>query len=434
MPTLSVVMIVRNEAHCLGECLASIASIADEIVIADTGSTDSTCDIARQFGAHLFSIEWRNDFAWARNQTLWAAKGDWLLHLDADEVLDPENARKLRAVVDEGGRDSDAVELYLANYCDDPRAWRWEACAPNDPWSRGHAGLIRVGLLRLFRNHMGFEYREPVHESISESVRERGGRLRCEDILIHHYGYAGDATRGEAKARLYLDIARAKAEQRPNDPKAWRDVAEQALSFGLEDEAEHACRTALTLDPLYLDCATTLANLLLNRAELTEGRALLERLVDAGITPPHVPTALAAINCREGRFSEALTLLDAVLAVYPRALMARLYAARALDCLGRYDEARTHLLAAVDIAPSLSEPRNRLEAHRLRSEAIGLLGAADPTQPLKRLVEAMTLDPEDACVHHVLGVLLKGLGQSAKADESFCRAQTLAPGLVYARE
>ena len=288
-----------------------------------------------------------------------------------------------------------------------------------------------MGLLRLFRNGMGFEYREPVHENISESVRERGGRLKAEDILIHHYGYAGDAARGEVKARLYLDIAREKAAQRPDDPKAWRDVAEQALSFGLEEEAEQACRNALALDPLHLDCATTLANLLLNRGDLAEGREVLERLANAGITPPHVPTALAAIDCREGRFAEALALLEAVLDVYPRALMAQLYVARVLDCMGRYDEARRHLERAVDIAPTLAEPRDRLAAHIVREEATVASDADNPVLPLGRLLDVIKLDPEDACAHYALGLLLNAMGQQERAQGSFARASRLAPGLIW---
>ncbi len=163
MPTLTVVMIVKNEAVCLGDCLESVRAIADEIVVADTGSTDDTMAVARRFGATVLEVGWDNDFAKARNQCVARATGDWLLHLDADEMLDEEGARQVRAIVDADGTEpdgsaADAIEVTLANYCDDPRAWRWVAVAQEAPMARGFSGYIAVGLLRLFRNGCGYEY------------------------------------------------------------------------------------------------------------------------------------------------------------------------------------------------------------------------------------------------------------------------------------
>ena len=250
-------MIWKNEEHCLGRCLESVRAIADEIVVADTGSTDATVDVARWFGAVVVSVPWEDDFAAARNLGMAAASGDWLLHLDADEVVDPEGARRIRALVDADGAGADAVEVTLANYCNEPRAWRWVRCAPDDSYAAGFAGYIAAGLLRLFRNGRGFAYREPIHENITESVRERGGVVRVEPILIHHYGYSPEESRRGEKARRYLAIARRKAEACPGDAKAQHDFAEQALACGLEAESEAACRRALEIEADHLAAATT---------------------------------------------------------------------------------------------------------------------------------------------------------------------------------
>jgi glycosyltransferase involved in cell wall biosynthesis len=82
---LSLAMIVKNEARCLARCLNSIRSVADEIIVADTGSTDATASIANGLGARVVRFEWANDFAAARNFALGQARGDWVLVLDADE-------------------------------------------------------------------------------------------------------------------------------------------------------------------------------------------------------------------------------------------------------------------------------------------------------------------------------------------------------------
>ena len=97
---LSLCMIVKNEADVLARCLNSVASCVDEIVIADTGSTDDTRSIARQYTRHVFDEPWRDDFAAARNASFARATGDYLLWMDADDVLLPEDRTRLTALRD----------------------------------------------------------------------------------------------------------------------------------------------------------------------------------------------------------------------------------------------------------------------------------------------------------------------------------------------
>lgn len=427
-------MIVKNEANTLGTCLESVRAIADEIVVADTGSTDATMEVAKSYGARVFAIPWNDDFAEARNRSVAAATGDWLLHLDADEALDTDGARRIRELVDDDGLAADAVELTLANYCDDPRAWRWVAVEAGNPFARGHAGYIRVGLLRLFRNRRGFEYREPVHENITESVIERGGRVLQTDIIVHHYGYDPADRRDSEKGRRYLAIARTKCGQRPDDPKAWHDLGEQALACGRAEEAEDACRKALALDPTYLPAVMSLANLLLNRGALLEAKPLLESLAAGEGAPEHARIALAAIECREGQPESARNRLNHVLEREPRSILARLYLARALDQSGDAARAVRELELARDLSPTLSEPRCRFEAHRLRSQGERLFSEGFLGEALESFIQALRLDPEDPLTHNDLGVVLHAMGQSAKARESFERALRLARGLPQALE
>ena len=103
MPSLSVVMIAKNEVHCIGDCLSSVRGIAEEVLVGDTGSTDGTRELAMSKGARVLDIPWKDDFAAARNAVLSQARGDWLLHMDADEELDPESAQNIRRLVKEDG-------------------------------------------------------------------------------------------------------------------------------------------------------------------------------------------------------------------------------------------------------------------------------------------------------------------------------------------
>ena len=89
---LSIGMIVKNEEKYLDRCLSALKPILDsidsELIIADTGSTDSTVEIAKKYTENVFYFEWINDFAAARNSTLERAKGEWYMFLDADEIFE----------------------------------------------------------------------------------------------------------------------------------------------------------------------------------------------------------------------------------------------------------------------------------------------------------------------------------------------------------
>lgn len=432
MPSLSVILIVKNESAVLADCLDSAIDIADEIIVADTGSTDNTMEIARQHGARVFEIPWENDFSKARNATIALASGDWLLHMDADEVLDPEDAPALRAIVD-SDQDSAAVELVLLNYCNDARAWRWVAAPRESPMSRGYGGYLPVGLLRLFRNRRGIEYREAVHENITASVIETGGRIRRSAIRIHHYGYEVSPDRRLEKARFYYALAQEKVRLKPDDAKCLHDLAEQALACGEGDVAESACRKVIARDPLHVAAATTLANICLNRGDLDEAYALLGALEAGGHSLPHVQTALGAIAARRGDWAEAETRLEAVRREAPPAPMATLYLARALDGQGRGEEGLRLLRGLAGELPMLEEIQRRIKSLELRREGEGHFAAGDAQGALRLFVEALELDPEDPLVHNNIGVALHALGDVARAREAFERALRLAPALEDAR-
>ena len=96
---ISLCMIVKNEERSLSRTLESVKELVDEIIIVDTGSKDSTIDIAKSFNAEIFHFDWIDDFSAARNESLKYANREWVLILDADEILDEESANELLQIV-----------------------------------------------------------------------------------------------------------------------------------------------------------------------------------------------------------------------------------------------------------------------------------------------------------------------------------------------
>ena len=102
---INLVMIVKNEERSLEQCLEQARGLVDEIVIADTGSTDRSVEIARKYGAKVWEYEWKDDFAAARNFALRHSDAEWNLILDADEYLLPCSRGKLeRQIYDYSAR------------------------------------------------------------------------------------------------------------------------------------------------------------------------------------------------------------------------------------------------------------------------------------------------------------------------------------------
>src|SRR5439155_22521519 len=133
----------------LPACLASAHGLFDELVVVDTGSTDRTKEIAREFGARVFDFVWVDDFAAARNAALARATGDYAFWLDADDVIDPPQRDSLRRLLD-GLRPGDEAAYVVRCAC--------------DPDHHDGGGQTVVDHIRLFplRDDVRWTYR--VHE------------------------------------------------------------------------------------------------------------------------------------------------------------------------------------------------------------------------------------------------------------------------------
>ncbi len=173
--TLSTCLIVKNEEKHLATCLKSVRAISDEIVVVDTGSEDRTVEIAQELGAKVFHYEWQKDFAAARNFANEQASSDWILQLDADEELFPEDQGKVRELIHQGK--CNGAYLALHNRVS-------STFGENQP-------SVHY-LVRLYRNSGDCYFINPIHE-----VLQISGEVLPVDINILHHGYNLD--------RDYLD-------------------------------------------------------------------------------------------------------------------------------------------------------------------------------------------------------------------------------------
>jgi glycosyltransferase involved in cell wall biosynthesis len=215
---LSAALIVRNEERFLEACLRSLDGCVDEIVVVDTGSTDRSLEIACGLGARVVRRAWTDDFSAARNASVDAARGEWVLYIDADEQV--------------VAFDRAAVESELS----DPR------CVCCTVRFRPLAGYTRYREHRLFRNRADLRFRGVIHESLIPALdvlRAREGlRVRASSVALEHYGYA-DLRR---KAERDLPLLRERLRTEPWHVYSWAHLGSTLVALGDPSGAEDAWR------------------------------------------------------------------------------------------------------------------------------------------------------------------------------------------------
>ena len=425
--TLTLAMIVKDEGERLPECLSCASPIVDEIVVVDTGSTDNTIDIARGFGAKTFSYKWCDDFSAARNESLRHATGDWVMVLDADEIIAPDDLPRVREFVD--GDEFDAVQFVVANYSDECQSMWWTPVGKSCAQARGFSGSIRVPLVRMWRNKAEYRFRGCVHETVVESIREAGGKIAETDIVIHHYGKESSA--GE-KSRIYLDLGMRNVSERPNDPKAHYDLAVQLKELDRLEEAEHHYRVALSLDPESCLAQSGLVEVLARSGQLAEAEAILERM-EADSVAPNASVNLAIIRMKRGRLESALERLCSAVSRNPADVVAHIYLGKVHERYGDTASAEEAYRRAAEICPAFAPARAALSAFEMRSEARESLASGDALGALRLLKNAVNEEPADALTYTDLGSVLTSLGQTEAAYRMLLRALECEPQLPAAR-
>lgn len=197
---ISLCMIVKNEEKNLSRCLKSISGIVDEIIVVDTGSTDSTCYIARQYGAILHHFLWNDNFSDARNSSLDHAQGDWILFLDADEELSPTSRDVLSHMIER--EDVEGYFVKIINYLG------------KEGWTETVPDLV----FRFFRNRKEYRFRGAIHEQIADVILESNSQARyqvAEEFTIFHHGYLDEVIQEKDKKFRNLTLIEKELAKQP---------------------------------------------------------------------------------------------------------------------------------------------------------------------------------------------------------------------------
>lgn len=243
--TISLSMIVKNESQHLYNCLNSVKNVVDEIVIVDTGSTDNTIEIAKSFNAKIFRYEWNDDFSAARNFALKNTTGNFLLYMDADEVLTEKSKQelvKLSQTIKKVG--------YLCTV------------KSIDHFTNNHNSIRYV---RFFKNSDSIKFIGKVHEQITDSLLENNYEIIHSNIEILHYGYNISKEDKKLKAQRNLQLLLRDYNQGNKNAYQYFQIAQSFFILENYPEAEKYFNYAVSANNLSKDlkaeCFFYLANI-----------------------------------------------------------------------------------------------------------------------------------------------------------------------------
>jgi tetratricopeptide (TPR) repeat protein len=396
-PALSVAMIVRNAAEPLAETLESIRGLADEIVIVDTGSTDSTGEVAGQYDVRFYSIAWQDDFSAARNHAAQLCTGRWILWLDAGERLAPEAVEQLKQFIATGAQTDTAYMLVVRL-----------------PTQVGEIAGEQVGAIRLVPNDPALKFTGRVRETLIPALNvakiqvegvpfriERGLRELDRDLKIR-------------RAKRNIQLAELEMRERGPQPTLLNCLADAFLVLGQNERAAQFFRQAIGLSAKgSSDMLCGYYGLIMALEHSDQGRmAQLNTCVAALEIYPMD----AQLLCAAGGYLQSLGQLDMAIRAYETAhrfgrvnpevwhlngiveVAASCYAI-GLQLLGRLDDARRVLEAELTTSPDSLRLRRQLLQLCIkqgdRKEALANVERLPPETPYR---EALKSAVRGACL------------------------------------
>jgi glycosyltransferase involved in cell wall biosynthesis len=357
--SISLCMIVRNEASGLERTLTSVTDLVSEIIVVDTGSTDETVTIAKRYATKVLNYRWENDFAKARNFSISHAKAEWILVLDGDEIISKESHQVISDLTSLG-RDF-AFVFTQRHYTNDPRINGFEVCKGEYPeLESGIGGYFESSLVRLFPRHKKIYYSNRLHELVEPSLLALPHlRILYSGVRIHHYGHLkSDRT---FKNELYLTLGKEKIADNPNDWKAHYELATELCMNGKFPESINYFFRSITLNQKYRDAWVGLGYTL---GEVGRYEESLKAVTKALELDPHYPESYinyGVVLMRLRKYEESVLVFKRSLELNPRSVITLLNLGESYLQLRNFTESKKAFLLALEYQPENQKAKEFLD-------------------------------------------------------------------------
>jgi len=300
---ISVCMIVRNEERFIEKCLNSIKELADEIVIVDTGSIDKTKEIAGKFTEKIYDFEWQNDFSIARNFLLSKCSCDWILSIDADELIARKDIEKIKEILK--NPEADAYYLIWRDYNNETGVAGWKSSKDDEyEESKVARGFIETPVLRLFKR--GYYFEGKIHETVQNSIKKAGGKIFMSNIIIHHSGSLRRKDELIEKKGLYADMLNSELKEDKEEYYILFEIGRELLIKGDKEEAIKYLEKSVKLNPEYSQSLSMLGAIYIIEKRFDEAEKLLKKAVNLDSTDSSIHSNLGVIYSERKEYSKAI--------------------------------------------------------------------------------------------------------------------------------
>lgn len=302
-------MIVKDEEWFLDQCLDSVDGYVDEIIIVDTGSSDATKEIARSHTDKIYDFEWEDDFSAARNFSLGKAVGDWILVLDADEVIAEEDLRTINDYISDS--EHDVYSFIQRNYSNDPHQAEWSPVEQKTRYSKDYTGYKKNPIVRLFRNREDIKYHGVIHEIIDHHAP--GIRAKMTELPIHHYIDENPAKNQKSRQFNYLRIIEKELKEKPSG-RLYCQAGAVCMNHKKDyRQALEYLQKAADLNYEREKCLEGVAEAYYRLEDYKEAYGVYTRLVESNYLTPTLCNNLTNLLVRAKDYHTALRILELAL-------------------------------------------------------------------------------------------------------------------------
>jgi tetratricopeptide (TPR) repeat protein len=342
-------MIAKNEEEYITECLESVKSLVDDIVIvlADD-STDKTEEIARRYNANIIRHKWNNDFSEERNLSLKEAIGDWILVLDADELVSQKDIEVIRRITED--KELSGAFLLQRNYVDDDSRPGFVENKGICPEERAK-GYFDNPIIRFFRNRPDIRFEYKLHETVENSIKKIDGKILATDIPIHHYGFLRGDNQLTMKRNRCIKLGEEQIKESPNDPRHYYDLGLIYMNTKDYPKAVELFEKVKSLKRDYRDVNHNLGLINLVKRDFDLAMSFFEEDVRLNKASRSF-TNLAVLYLGKKKIKEAFDLLRRALIINPNDVNALKNIAVMLATSKSYKEGETLMRRAVSLAPN----------------------------------------------------------------------------------
>ncbi len=313
--TISLCMIAKNEEKYLEQCLNSVKDIVAEIIIVDTGSTDKTKEIAKKFDAEIFDFKWIDDFSAARNESLKHATKDWILILDADEIIEKKDLSKIKNLI-ENPDDFAGFQLEQRSYINS----FFEGAVKNNSdfeLVKNYQFYIPHNLARLFKNKIGLKFKHRIHELVEDSITEKKLKYKRTDVILHHFGSAKDEKLITEKTGQYSNMILKQLEENPSSARYNYQAARMYVGRNDFGNALKYFEKAAKIDPKYKLVFSEIAKIYLAMNDKNRAIEYFKKSMKNNIDNPSPANNLAVVYMSTGKFKQAKEILEEQLKKHP---------------------------------------------------------------------------------------------------------------------